>query len=135
MSKKQFGWKDFTLAYGGRISEGVTGFETSKKKEKKFLYGRGSDPHEILSGNNSYEGKIKLWQSEVERMIADAPDNDILKLRFNVTEALVPEDGGQTVINIYEDVEITEYSKSFNQGDTNQIIELPIMYLRQKLQQ
>lgn len=132
---KQFGWKDFSLSYGGRILEGVTGFETSEKKEKGFLYGRGDKPHEIVSGNTSFEGKIKLWQSEVERMIADAPNNDILKLRFNVTEAFVPKDGGQTVVNIYKDVEITELSKSFNQGDKNIEIELPVIYLSVDRQQ
>jgi hypothetical protein len=132
---KQFGWKDYTIVYGGRILEGCTGFETTTKKAKEFLYGRGSNPHEILSGNTEHEGKIKLWQSDVERMIADAPDNDILKLRFNVTEAFVPEDGGQTVVNTYQDVEITELAMALNQGDTNQIVELPVLFLNVLRQQ
>ncbi|MEX6627568.1 hypothetical protein PG913_08260 [Tenacibaculum pacificus] len=132
---KQYSWSDYSIAYGGRILEGCTGFEASTKKEKAFLYGRGDNPHEIVGGNKSYEGKIKLWQSEVERMISDAPNNDILKLRFNVTEAYVPIDGGQMVVNNYKGVEITELSTAFNQGDKNQIIELPVMYLSVDRQQ
>lgn len=132
---KQYSWDDYTIAYGGRILEGVTGFENTSKQEKEYLYGRGNKPHEILRGNKSNEGRLKIWQSELERMIADAPQNDVLKLRFNLTEAFIPKEGGQTVINIYEDMEITEIPRSFNQGDKNMIIELPVMYLDVKRQQ
>lgn len=134
-NSKQYGWKDYTIAYGSRILEGVTGLEWSIKQEKDFLYGRGEKPHRIVRGNKSGEGKVKLWQSEVEAMIADAPDNDLLKLRFNITEAFVPKDGGQTVINILKDVEITEIPRTMNQGDKNQIIELPFLFLDVALQQ
>mgnify|MGYP005992647497 CR=1 FL=1 len=126
---KQYSWADYSVAYGGRILEGVTGLDYTYKQEKSILRGRGTKGHEILKGNKDYEGKIMLWQSEVERMIADAPDNDILSLRFNITEAFVPTEGGQTVINILQDVEITELPKSFKQGDANQIIELSFIFL------
>lgn len=132
---KQYNWKEYSVAYGGRILEGIQGFETNQKQEKDFLYGRGNEPHEILRGNKSNDGRLKLWQSEVERMIADAPSNDIFKLRFNLTEAFVPENGGQTVINVYEDMEVTELPRAFNQGDKNMIIELPVIFRRCKPQQ
>lgn len=132
---KQYSWSDYSVAYGGSIREGVTGFENTTKQEKEFLYGRGSKPHQILRGNKSGEGTLKIWQSELERMVADAPDNDVLKLKFNLTESFVPEDGGQTVINTYVDMEITEIPRSFNQGDKNMIIELPVLFLDVKRQQ
>ena len=132
---KQYSWSDYSVAYGGRILEGITGLEHSAKQEKEVLYGRGNKPHEIVRGNKSYEGKIMLWQSEVERMIADAPNKDILNLRFNINEAFVPAEGGQTVINLLQDVEITELPSSFKQGDKNQIIELPFIFLNIKRQQ
>lgn len=134
-NSKQYNWDDYTIVYGSRIIEGVTGNEWTIKQEKDLLYGRGNKPHQIIRGNKSGEGKVKLWQSEVERMIADAPNNDIFNLRFNITEAFVPKDGGQTVINIIKDVEITEMPRSFNQGDKNQIIELPYIFLDVALQQ
>lgn len=126
---KQYSWSDYTVAYGGRILEGVTGLEHNAKQEKEVLFGRGNKPHEIVRGNKTYEGKIMLWQSEVERMIADAPGKDILNLRFNITEAFVPAEGGQMVVNTLQDVEITELPESFKQGDKNQIIELPFIFL------
>ena len=77
---KQYAWCDISIAFGGRILIGVTEVEYTEKCEKDLLYGRGCKPHGIVSGNRSYEGKISLWQSELEAMTRDAPSNDILGL-------------------------------------------------------
>lgn len=125
----QYSWSEVTIAYGGRILEGVTGVEYSEKQEKDYLYGRGAKPLRILRGNKTYEGKLKIWQSELEAMTRDAPNKNILELSFNVTIAYVPSGGGQTVIDILKGVEISEIPKAINQGDKNQIVELPIIFL------
>jgi hypothetical protein len=127
-STKQYGWKDLTIAYGGRVVDGVTNVEYSKKKEKSFLRGRGDKPWGILSGNYDFEGKLELWQSEVVAMERDAPGEDILNLEFDVTVAYIPEDGGETLIKTLKGVQITEYTEGMQQGDTHKLIELPIMF-------
>lgn len=134
-SSKQFSWCNLSIAFGGRIIEGVTEVEYTVKKEKSFLYGRGCKPHEILSGNVSYEGKVKIWQSELEAMVRDAKDKDITKLRFDIVATYVPGDGGQVVTDILENVEITEVKKGIAQGDQNMEVELPIMFLNLKNQE
>ena len=126
---KQYSWEDYSVAYGGKILEGVTGLDYTYKQDKGVLRGRGSKGHQILRGNKNYEGKIMLWQSEVEKMITDAPDKDILKLRFNINEAYAPSGVGKAIVNILQDVEITELPSSFKQGDTNKIVELPFIFL------
>lgn len=128
ISSKQYNWNDVTIAYGGRILEGVTGYEYTAKQDKEPLYGRGNKPHKIIKGNKSYEGKLMLWQSEVEAMIADAPNNDILDLEFQVTASHSVTDG-QTVTDIWVGCQVTEVPKGMAQGDKNQIIELPIVFL------
>ena len=135
VSSKQYAWADLTIAYGGRILEGVMEVEYTEKKEKDLLYGRGSKPHQILHGNYSYEGKIKLWQSELEAMTKDAPDNDILNLSFQIILTYVPKDGDQTVTDILKNVEFTEVKKGMAQGDKNMEVELPIIFLDVKRQQ
>ena len=125
----QYKWDDLTIAYGSRIIEGITGVEYTEKQEKDFLYGRGEKPLSIVKGNKTFEGKIKIWQSELEAMVRDAPDNDVLALEFNITIAYVPKDGGQIVTDILKGCQITEVPKAMNQGDKNQIIELPMMFL------
>lgn len=134
-SSKQYSWCSLSIALGGRIIEGVTEVEYTVKKEKEFLYGRGCKPHQILSGNVSYEGKIKIWQSELEAMTRDAQDKDVTKMRFDIVIAYVPEGGGQIVTDILEGVEITEVKKGIAQGDKNMEIELPILFLNIKYQQ
>ena len=126
---KQYAWCDISIAFGGRILIGVTEVEYTEKREKDFLYGRGCRPHGVVAGNRSYEGKISLWQSELEAMTRDALSNDILGLSFDLVVSYVPLDGGQIVTDILRHVEFTEVKKGMKQGDKNMIVELPIIFI------
>ena len=134
-SSKQYAWSDLSISIGGRILEGITEVEYTVKQEKDTLRGRGNKPHKITRGNKSYEGKITIWQSELESMIQDAPGKDILNLNFDVIVSYVPEDGGQSVTDVLSGCEFTETKKGMKQGDKNMQIELPIMFLDVKPQQ
>ncbi len=134
-SSKQYSWCDMSVVFGGRIIEGITAVEYTEKKEKDFLYGRGCKPHSIVGGNRSFEGKLTLWQSELEAMTRDASSNDVLALEFDVTISYVPSDGGQIVTDILKNVQFTEVKKGMNQGDKNALIELPVIFTDVKRQQ
>ncbi|MRI64531.1 hypothetical protein EQP59_07145 [Ornithobacterium rhinotracheale] len=133
-SSKQYAWCDISIALGGRILEGATEVEYTEKKEKDYLYGRGCKPHGVVGGNRTYEGKLSIWQSELEAMTRDAKNKDILSLSFDVVVAYVPHDGGQMVTDILKGVEFTEVKKAMKQGDKNMIVELPILFLNVKRQ-
>lgn len=132
---KQYSWNDISINTGGRIIEGVDQIEYTIKQEKEVLRGRGSNGHGIVRGNKDGDGKITLWQSEVESMIKDAPGNDLLKLNFDIIWSFVPEDGGKTVTDVLVSCEIKEYKKAMKQGDKNMLIELPFIFLEVKHQQ
>lgn len=132
---KQYGWKDITISFGGRIIEGVTEVKYTAKRKKGYLKGRGNKPHDILRGDYEFDGSIELWQSTVESMVKTAKDNDILDISFDIIIAYVPKEGGQTVIDILKGVELTEVGKGMKQGDLNMVIGLPIMFLEVKNQQ
>jgi len=134
-SSKQYSWCDLSVVIGGRILEGITSLEYTEKKEKDYLYGRGCKPHAIVGGNRSNEGKITIWQSELEAMTRDAPNKDILLLEFNIVATYVPSDGGQIVTDILKNAQVTEVKKGLNQGDKNMLVELPIMFTDVKRQQ
>lgn len=129
-NSKQYGWKDLSIVLGGRIIEGVTEVEYAKKQATDFLYGRGNDPHDIVEGNNEYEGKITVWQSELEAMTRDAPSKDITKLRPDIIVTYAAEEGGQTVTDILKNVKFPEYKKGFKQGDKNMLVELPFKFTK-----
>ncbi|AUS06480.1 hypothetical protein [Pseudotamlana carrageenivorans] len=134
-NSSEYGWCDISVVFGGRIIEGITEIEYTEKREKDKLYGRGCKPHKVLRGNYDYEGKIILWQSELEAMTRDAPDKDVLKLNFEIVVSYAPEDGGQMVTDICKSVELTEVKKGMKQGDKNMLVELPIIFLDVKRQQ
>lgn len=134
-SSKQYAWTDLSISIGGRILEGITEVEYTVKQEKDVLRGRGNKPHKITRGNKSYEGKITVWQSELEAIVQDAPGKDILNLNFDVIVSYVPEDGGQSVTDVLSGCEFTETKKGMKQGDKNMLVELPIMFLNVKPQQ
>ena len=134
-SSKQYAWSDVSISIGGRIIEGITEVEYTVKQEKETLRGRGNNPHKVTRGNKSYEGKITIWQSELEAMVLSAPNFDILDLTFDVIVSYVPSDGGKTVIDVLTGCEFTETKKSMKQGDKNMVVELPIVFLGVKAQQ
>lgn len=134
-SSKNYSWNDISIALGGRIIEGVDEVEYTAKQEKTVLRGRGVVGHKIVRGNKDFEGKIVLWQSEVEAMIKDAPNNDILALNFDIIWSFAPNDGGATVTDVLVSCEVKEYKKSMKQGDQNMLVELPIIFLEIKHQQ
>jgi hypothetical protein len=134
-SSKQYSWPDISVSVGGRIMEGITEVEYSVKQEKTPLMGRGNSPHKILAGNKTYEGKIVIWQSELEAMVQSAPSKDILKLEFDIIISYVPLDGGVTVVDVMSGCQFTEIKKSMKQGDKNMLIDLPIVFLSVKAQQ
>lgn len=132
---KQYSWSDVSVSMGGRIVTGITSVSYTVKQTKTVLKGRGNKGHQILRGDKEYEGSIKLWQSEVQAMIKDAPNEDILALNFDLVVAYTPEDGGQNTTDVLVSCEITEFKKEINQGDTNMEIELPIIFLDLKQNQ
>lgn len=134
-SSKQYSWSDTSISIGGRILEGCTEVEYSEKQEKDVLRGRGNKPHKVTRGNIAYEGKLTIWQSELESMVQDAPNKSVLNLSFDVIVSYVPDDGGPTVTDVLKGCEFTENKKGMKQGDKNMLIEMPIIFLDIKPQQ
>ncbi|MFK7004600.1 hypothetical protein BWK63_09590 [Flavobacterium covae] len=134
-SSKQYAWKDITIVIGGRILEGVTEVEYTEKQEKETLRGRGDKGLAILRGNKDFDGKLTIWQSELEAMVQDSPNKDILALNFDVVISYIPPEIGIPVIDIMKGCEFTEVKKGMKQGDKNMLIELPIIFLDVKRQQ
>lgn len=133
-SSKQYAWSDISVSIGGKVLQGITAIEYTQKREKELIYGRGDDPHSIGRGKNSYEGKVSIWQSELEAMVQSTASKNVLSLSFDLIISYVPEDGGPIVTDILQNVEFTEVKKSMKQGDKNMVIEMPIIFTKIKSQ-
>jgi hypothetical protein len=128
---KQVAWKNVRINIGGRTLVGVKGVKYSRKSDKTPLYGRGSKPLGIQSGNQSFEGTITLYQNELDVMIAEVkqvnPYADLTDAVFDIVVAYG--EGIKSKVDTLLGCEISEYEKGMEQNDPNMEIELKFQYL------
>ncbi len=134
-NSKEYTWSNVEVSYLGMLITGIRGVKYKVSHEKEALYGRGNKPHSIQSGNKSYEGEIKLFQSEVDALNAAATEagyDDLTDFSFDIAVAYVPKNlAGSSKISNKKiiAVEITEFEEGMEQGDKNMEITLPFIAL------
>ena len=126
---KEYEWADVTVVMAGRDVTGIRGVSYTASQEKEALYAKGNKPHGIQRGNKSYEGSIRILQSELEALTA-AAGGDVLDVNFNIIVAYRnPSKGDVIRTDLLSGVEITSVPKSLNQNDKFMEIELPLIIL------
>ena len=128
-NSKEYEWADVTVVMAGRDVTGIRGESYTSAQEKEALYAKGNKPHGIQRGNKSYEGSIRLLQSEYEALNA-AAGGDALDVNFNIIVSYGnPSKGDVIHTDLLAGVEITSKPKSLNQNDKFMEIELPLIML------
>jgi len=128
-NSKEYEWADVTVVMAGRDVTGIRGVSYTSAQEKEALYAKGNKPHGIQRGNKSYEGSIRLLQSEYEALNA-AAGGDALDVNFNIIVSYGnPSKGDVIHTDLLAGVEITSKPKSLNQNDKFMEIELPLIML------
>lgn len=126
---REYEWADVTVVMAGRDVIGIRGVSYTASQEKEALYAKGNKPHGIQRGNKSYEGSIRILQSELEALNA-AAGGDVLDVSFNIVVAYGnPSKGDIIRTDLLSGVEITSRPKSMNQNDKFMEIELPLVML------
>lgn len=130
-SSRQYEWNDVSVVIGGKPITGITSVSYKASQEKTAIYGKGNQPISIQKGNISYEGSIKLHQSELETLVAAGGNNGILGLEVDIVVCYGnPSNGDLIKTDILKGVQFTEEPREMNQGDKNMECELPIVFLR-----
>lgn len=115
---------------GGRQIERLRGVRYKRSKEKELLYGTGEEPVSIQSGNVSYEGEVTLLRSEYETLAA-AGGGSVLDLQLDIVVSYGnPAKGDVMVTDKLLGCQFTEEENSMNQGDKNEELTLPFLFLR-----
>lgn len=128
-NSKEYEWADVTVVMAGRDALGIRGVSYTSAQEKEALYAKGNKPHGIQRGNKSYEGYIRLLQSEYEALNA-AAGGDALDVSFNIIVSYGnPSKGDVIHTDLLSGVEITSKPKTLNQNDKFMEIELPMIML------
>lgn len=129
---REFEWADVSVVLAGRDVVGLRGIKYSEKKEKEALYGKGSKPISIQSGNISYEGEVGLTESEYETLRL-AMGGSILHKSISLVVAYGnPSQGDVMKTDILVGVQFTEDSVDRKQGDKFMEKSLPILFLDKK---
>ena len=129
-NSREYEWSSVKLFMLGRFVTGLKGVSYTAKQEKEYVYGTGNEPRAVLQGNRSYEGEIKLLQSELEALIASSPEKDALQLQFDIVVSYTPSGNLQIVTDTLKGCELTEVPKSMQQNDKMMEIAIPIIFLR-----
>ena len=128
-NSKEYEWADVTVVMAGRDVTGIRGVSYTASQEKEALYAKGNKPHGIQRGNKSYEGSIRILQSELDALNA-AAGGDVLDVSFNIVVAYGnPSKGDVVRTDLLSGVEITSVPKGLNQNDRFMEIELPLVML------
>jgi len=125
---KEYSWRNFVAFYLGRIITGIRGLEYKESVEKEPVYGAGSKPYAIQTGNQKYDGTITLLQSEVEALITFAKANgfnSITDIEFDVVATYMAD--GKKVTDVIKNISITEVPKALKQNDKFMEIALPYL--------
>ena len=134
-NSKEYSWSNVEVSYLGRLITGIRGVKYKVSHEKEALYARGSKPHSVQSGNKSYEGEIKLLQSEVDALNVAAKDagfDDLTDFSFDIAVAYTPKNLAESTKILNKSIksaEITEFEEGMEQGDKFMEITLPFVAL------
>ncbi len=115
---------------GGRLLTRLRGVRYKASKEKELLYGTGDEPVSIQSGNKAYEGDLTMLRSEYETLAA-AGGGTVLDMQVDIVVSYGnPTAGDVMVTDKLLGCQFTEEEDSMSQGDKNEEITLPFIFLR-----
>jgi hypothetical protein len=127
---RQYEFADITVFMAGRDVVGLRGISYTSKIEREPLHGKGRYPMSIQSGNVTFEGSIKLVQSELEGL-QNAGKGSILSLTVDITVSYGnPSNGDPITSDVIKGVRFTEEPKEYSQGDKFMEIEIPFICIR-----
>jgi hypothetical protein len=75
-----YSWGNIKMILFGVPIIGITKIDYKRTQKKDNNYGWGYEPISRGYGNIEYEASIEIYQDELKRIIASAPNNDVLSI-------------------------------------------------------
>ena len=122
-----YSWANIKVIIFGVPVVGITKIDYKIKQKKENNYGAGYEPVSRGYGNKEYEGSIEIYQDELKRIIASAPNRDALAIPPFDIQVLFETGGAQVTIDTLKMCEFTEEGLSASQGDTKLLVSLPLV--------
>ena len=123
-----FSWSNVKVILFGVPVIGIVKIDYKIKQKKENNYAHGYEPISRGYGNKEYEGSIELYTDEVKRIIALAPNRDLMQIPpFDIQVLFEDGLGALVSIDILKMCEFTEEGLAASQGDTKLLVTLPLI--------
>lgn len=120
-------WADITTLIASVPVTGIVGVEYAENQEVVNKYGAGRYPVGRAKGRISPEGKLILYQEEVQAIQAQAPGGRIQDIApFDVIVNYMP-DSGIVKTDKLRNCQFSGNARKWKEGDTGQEVELPLV--------
>ena len=126
---KETEWADMKVAIDGKTITGIRNIMYKKSPDDEPLHCAGRDPVSIQSGNNTYEGSVKLLKNELDalqtaaRALGYDDINDVPNIV--ITAAYLPKAGRLLKTDTLTGCKFGEITYSMEQGAKYMEIEIP----------
>ena len=123
---KLYDWADIVVTIAGVPVTGVTGIEYKDQQEVEMKYGAGRYPVGFGKGRISCEGKITLYQEEVEAIQRQSPTGRLQDIApFNIIVSYLP-DTGIVSTDKLRNVVFKNNGRTWGEGDTGKTVEIDL---------
>lgn len=125
---REYGFTDLTLLLGGKDIVSIQGIMWKKRVAKKVIHGKGKKGRKIQRGEEYYEIKVIMLQSDYEVLCANDTTGEGCATNLRLDAILSygdPSKGDALMTRFFKDIEFTEEGEDWKQGDMLAEIELP----------
>ncbi len=131
---QSYDWEDIVIYFNGGQMVSVQEISYSDSKERKFVYGKGSKPLTVGSGNYEASGKLVLLRPEYDIIaniakVAGLTVYDLKPQQIIVTYAAKKEEGdfithGAPTVDVLRDISFEKRDFSAKQNDQGLTVSL-----------
>lgn len=124
-----YSWGNIKLVLFGVPVVGITKITYKTKQKKENQYGMGYEPISRGYGNKEYEGSIEIYTDELKRIIASAPNRDLMAIPPFSIQVLFEDPASGTFLtqDTLAMCEFTEEGLDASQNDTKLLVSLPLV--------
>lgn len=122
-----YSWGNIKLILFGIPVIGITKIDYARTQKKENNYGFGYEPISRGYGNIEYTASIEIYQDELKRIIASAPNADILSIAPFDIQVVWQSATGVINTDILRMCEFTNDAVTASQGDTKMLVTLDLV--------
>lgn len=125
-----------SILVNGLVITRALGAKWMAKIDSEPFYGMSREPLGIADGNKSYEGHVRMHQSQLDKILSASGNKDLDTLRdIDIEVAYQDPLSGRLSTRTLIGCRFTEVGEEYKSGDKFAEIELPFLFAKVKTRQ